>query len=107
MLFEARHKERLTHLKFIGILWLSVVVIGVGGFTLLQRAKQPSIQLTAIQEQADLLEKLSATCKENLAYQRQYADLTDIQTIRSLNSLNLHCQSLNNRYQAAVKMLTQ
>lgn len=102
---EARHKILVNNVKFVGIAWVALLVIAVGSFALINRVHPQSAKTTAAQERANLLSRLTQECNDTLAYQRQYADLTDIQTVRNLNSVSLRCQSINNQYQAAQSSL--
>lgn len=104
---DVRHQIRVANLKLVGLSWVILLVVGIGGFTYWQRVKPVPAQVKSARYDLELLTKLTRICQDSLAYQRQYADLTDIQTIRALNAKALQCQSLQNRYYVAEQYLRE
>lgn len=98
---EIRHKIFVTNLKIIAVAWLVVMIFGISGFVISKRVRpEPT---TAIQAQAKITElnDLRQECESTLTYNRQYADLADIQTVRKLNADQVNCQSLKNQQTVA------
>ncbi len=101
---ETRHKIGLNNVKLAGAGWLIIMVIGLSGFVLAVRVRPVPAKVTDAQEQIDLLTNLSQQCQQKVNYDRQYADLADIQTVRTLNAESLRCESLNNQEKAAERV---
>lgn len=104
---DSWHQTHLANLKFAGGTWLVMMAIGTGIFVIGMRVKPPSPAIIDAQEQLTLLTALVQNCKQTVVYERQYADLTDIQTVRKLNGDDLRCQSLNNQRTAAERSYLQ
>lgn len=102
---EARHALTVDTAKFYGIIWLILVSCGIGGYMTYSRISARPKASAATHERVNVLAQLSRECKDSLAYERQYADLSDIQTVRNLNAFSLRCQSLENQHKAARQQL--
>ncbi len=98
---EIRHKIRVANIKMLGIAWLSIMICGISVFIIMARSKPVSAKITQAQDQVTFLATLKQQCKQSLNYDRQYADHTDIQVVRTLNAESLRCESLSNQQAAA------
>lgn len=98
---DIKHQIKVINIKLIGVGWILLLVLGIGGYTLLQRVSPISNNVREAEEKTVLLHNLVRLCNDELAYNRQYADHSDIQTMRALNAEELHCQSLKSQYDAA------
>lgn len=98
---EIRRKIHLENMKLAGMCWLLLTIIGVFVFVTSQRVDRPGPETVQAYDQMILLNSISRKCQESVAYNRQYADLTDIQTVRNLNAEHVRCESINNQRQLA------
>ena len=98
---DTRHKIRYENIKLVGICWIIALVLGVGSYVLSMRVAPIAPEILQAQEELALLNSVTRDCKDALAYKRQYADSTDIQSVRNLNAENLRCKSLENQRSAA------
>lgn len=98
---DVRHKIKVANSKLLGLGWLALLILCLGSFVIFQRIKPMSAKLKTAEQNVSLLNNLTRLCKDAVAYDRQYADTSDIQTVRALNAESLRCQSLENRYNAA------
>lgn len=104
---DLNHRIKAKKLKLAGLLWLALLTIGVGGFTLFIRVRPVPLKLREAQQQAVMLGNLEHLCTDSLNYKRQYADSNDIQTERALGAEFLRCQSLRNQSHAAEQRVRQ
>lgn len=102
---DARHSRRVANSKLAGVCWVVVLVIGISGFVFVQRVRPQSAETIEASQKVLLLHELTRVCADQLAYERQYADISDIQTVRALNAEALRCKSLQNHYEAAQRRL--
>ncbi len=98
---DARHRIKLANLKLLGTVWLVALIFSLGIFIALQRVHTRTGKSGEAQKNILKLQGLTKLCKDSLAYDRQYSDLSDIQTVRALNAQDLSCRSLNNQLESA------
>lgn len=103
----ARHQVKLTNLKTIGITWLLLFIVGLGTFVSLQRTTSTNPKVHAAEEKIEQLHQLKKLCDDSLVYDRQYADLSDIQTERAINADAARCKSLQNQLDSAEQQYNQ
>lgn len=101
------HLDRQKRYERIGLIWIILLVVGLGSFVLFQRVKPLSSEAKKLQEQIVLLQQLKRTCNNSVSYTKQYADMSDIQTIRSINAEELRCKSLENQLLSAQQTYEQ
>jgi hypothetical protein len=90
------HTELQKRYQLVGLVWVALLSIGIGSFTLLQRVKPLSPRAQELQEQIVQLQVLREKCAVSVAYNKQYADMYDIQTERRINAEEMRCQSIQN-----------
>lgn len=100
---DVRQKVILANLKLFGLVWLLILICGIGIYTQLQRASPANVQLERARKESEFLGELVRLCDNALKYDRQYSDVSDIQTLRALNAKALRCESLKNQHSAADK----
>lgn len=102
---DARHQVRVANMKLIGVLWILLLTAGIAVFVSVQRIRPLPARLVEATQKARLLDDLTRACKDRLAYDKQYADMSDIQAIRAIGAEELRCQSLQNQSDAARRQL--
>ncbi len=98
---HAYANERHKRYQLIGIVWLLVVAIGIGGFVVSQRAIPESKSSKEAHENMDFMRDLYSKCDASYGYNKQFTDATDLQAERSLRAEATRCQSLKNEYESA------
>lgn len=104
---DARHHIRVANAKLVGVCWILLLVVFIGGFVFIQRVRPLPRELAEASEKVSLFSELTRLCEDALAYDRRYSDTSDIQTMRSLNAEALRCQSLRNQHEAAERHYNQ
>lgn len=100
---DTQHKVKVENMKLIGLCWTTVMLVGIGMFAAAVRVRPVPAGVQTAQQQANQAQQLAKLCKDSLAYDRQYADTSDIQTERALNAEGLRCQSLQNQSDTAAQ----
>lgn len=95
------HTELQKRFQRVGLAWIALLSIGIGGFMLLQRVKPLSPRAKELQEQITQLQKQREQCAVSVAYNKQYADMYDIQTERRINAEEMRCRSIQNELTSA------
>lgn len=101
------HFQQQKRYEIIGLVWLLFLVICIGGFVIFQRVKPDSQEIKDLKERVALLQGLKQKCSDTLNYTKLYADMTDILTVRSVNTEELRCKSLSNELLSAEQALNQ
>lgn len=97
----ARQHTKLMNLKTVGLVWLTVLILGLGVFVSLQRANYGSVEQQEALQEVTRLDQIKQLCYDALVYDRRYADLSDLQAERALNADAARCRSLDNEFKAA------
>lgn len=87
------------HMRYqtIGISWVVIVGVIVGGFLVLNRVSPPNKQVMSLQQQMRQLQFDKQSCEDQVAYDRLYTDTTDLQAQRAINAQKQRCTSLDNQ----------
>ncbi len=102
---DAKHQSRIANIKLAGITWLVLFTISIGTFLYTHQTRPLPSGIVEASRKADLLRGLTRTCNDRLAYDKQYADTSDLQTIRALSAEQLRCQSLQNQADTAQRQV--
>ena len=98
---EAYHRQRHGRYQTIGVIWIIILVLGLGGYVLFQRAQSESPETRQKHEQLELLQYVHNECVKTYEYNRRFVDTSDLQAERNMNAEAARCQSIGNELKNA------